>query len=506
MKKLMKSAILIFIMMLLAKFLALLKEILLAQKFATSYIVDAYMVITSLPTIIFTVFASGFSNSYLPVFMRVEEGKKNDFFNNVFNILLIISLLLVMICFIFIKEIVFLLAPGFDERTRDIAIKFARIVIFYLPFYTLFAILSAHFQAKEKFILNNFCDFVLTNIILIISMFITSPNNPEILLYGYVISGIFSFLILYIRYIKNDKNNYRVKVNFKDNNFKQLYKIAIPFGLSSLINQLNTMIDKIFSSSLGEGITSALNYANKLQLLPYSLIVSIILGVLSPKINKAFAIQDRKSVLLYIQIVIMISLYISLPVLIILFGFSEQIVKFLFERKEFTSKSTILVANCLAYYALGIPFYALREIFTRILMANYRQKIVLKNTIISVVLNIILNIIFIRFIDYKGLALSTSLSGIVSCLLMNYSLKEFNLKLFNKNEMKEILKIIISSLGIFVISLYFYKNMLFFMKSNVAFFISICISILMYLIFTYFFKVKILMYLVEEIKKIKFNT
>ena len=83
MKKIVKSALLVVVMMLISKVLGLLREIFLAQQFGTSYIVDAYTVACTLPTVLFTLFASGFSNSYLPVYMRINEPeKKNFFFNN----------------------------------------------------------------------------------------------------------------------------------------------------------------------------------------------------------------------------------------------------------------------------------------------------------------------------------------------------------------------------------------------------------------------------------------
>lgn len=505
MKKIVKSAILVFIMLLLSKILALFKEVLIAEKFATSYIVDAYTVVISLPTIVFTVFASGFSSSYLPLFMRLKENEKNRFFNNIFNILLVFSIVILIICFIFNRTIIFLLAPGFDKKTIEIAIKFIKIIVFYFPFYVLFSMLSAHLQAKEKFILSSFCNYILTNIILIISIFLSSYKKTNILLYGYVVSGFLSFFILYITLIYRKEIKYVFLIDFKDENFKQFCKIAIPFGLSSIINQCNAMIDKIFSSSLGEGAVSYLNYANKVQLLPYSLIISITLAILSPKINKAVAENDNENYLFYVSTVIMFSCYISLPILIILFTLSEPIIKFLFERGKFNIDSTLIVAKCLSYYSLGIPFYALREILNIVFVANYKQDIILKNTIISIVLNIVFNLIFIKIFGYGGLALSTSLSGIISYLIMNHNLKKLGLNSFYKYQFsKEILKMLVSAIIIGIINIFFYKYLCAFINFNISFIIILCINILVYLIFTYLLKVKILIYVFEEIKKIKY--
>ena len=80
MKKIVKSALLMAAMMLVSKVLGLLREVFLAQQFGTSYIVDAYTVACTLPTVLFTLFASGFSNSYLPVYMRINEAERKNYF------------------------------------------------------------------------------------------------------------------------------------------------------------------------------------------------------------------------------------------------------------------------------------------------------------------------------------------------------------------------------------------------------------------------------------------
>lgn len=498
MKKCIKSITLVFTMLLLSKILALSKEALIAGKFAASYIIDAYTVVISLPSIIFAIFVSGFSNSYMPIFLRIEDEEKNSFFNNVFNVLLIISLLISILCFILSEKIIFLLAPGFDKKTIDIAVRFTKMIVFYFPFYILFNILSAHLQAKERFILSSFCNYILINVILLISIYLSSKKRINILIYGYVISGFLSFFILYLVLLIKKEIKYIFLIDLENDHLKNFIKISIPFGISSLINQINGMIDKMFSSTLEEGMTSSLNYANKIQLLPYSLIISITLSILSPKINKAFIKKNREDYLFYIKLITLFSLYISLPVVVILFIFSEQIIKLLLERGEFNSEITLIVANCLAYYSLGIPFYALREILNIIFIANNKQKLILKNTIISVVLNVVLNYFLIKTLNYKGLPLSTSLSGIISCLLMNNALRNLKLNLFSLDQLKEIFKILISSIIIGIFAIITYKNLCTFVDFKISIMISLSISGILYISITYFLKIKILVYFIKK--------
>lgn len=492
-----KSAIYITIMMLISKVLALGKEILLAEKYGTSYITDAYMIAISLVNVLFSIYANGFANSYLPVFMRIKQGEEKNFFNNTFSILIVISLVFSTLCFIFSDFLVDILAPGFNMRGKQLTGNFIRIIVFYLPFYTASSLFSAHLSVKERFLCSNFCEHIVINILLIISIIISSHKNINFLIYGYLISMCISSIIQYFNLKIRNEIDYKFQFNLKNSEFKQLSMVAIPFGLSSLISKVNIIIDKIFSSSLGEGITSAINFADKLQTLPYTLIISTIIVVYRPKINKFFSENNKESGIFYARIALAIALYISLPIVVVLFNFSIPIIRFLLERGAFNENSTVIVANSLLLYAIGIPFYSCREIASNILIANYKQNKILKNIVTMVILNIVFNYIFIKILGYKGLALATSLSGVIGCFLMNYDLIKLNIFIFKKNVFIDIIKILISSIISCITCINSYSILYSIINPTFSLLISLFTFGFFYLIFTILFKVEIIILLID---------
>lgn len=496
-----KSVIFVTIMMFVSKFLSLLKEILLAQKFGISAITDAYTVAISLNDVLFALFAVGFSGSYIPVFMRVKKEEREQFFNNVLNVLVIISMLISIICFICSEYITTILAPGFDIKTRLLTISFIKMMTFYLPFYTAFMMLSVHANAKELFLCSQFCELILINVIIIIFTELSSKNY-NFLLYGRILSIVVAFVVLFINLKLKKEIDYRFFIKFNQKDLKKLCLLAIPFGLSSLVNQVNMIIDRVFSSSLNEGVVSALNYANKIQILPFSLIISVIITVYRPRINKFFAEKDMKTGLFYAKKAIEIAIYIALPISVLLLNFSFPIIKFLFERGAFDQSSTKMVGTCLSYYALGIPFYSYREVTNNVLAANYKQKTILKNAIIAVFFNIVLNSILIKVIDYRGLALSTSISGIISCILISFDLKKINLSLLHKKQGIDILKIIFSSIVASYICVNMYNILYKILSQQISLLLSLCIFSIVYSLITLLIKVEIIVYFFYELNLI----
>ena len=446
MKKIVKSALLVVVMMLISKILGLLREIFLAQQFGTSYIVDAYTVACTLPTVLFTLFASGFSNSYLPVYMRINNPeKKNFFFNNLVSLLTAFSLVLMVVCLLASAQIAKILAPGFNEETYNLTVRFVQGIVFYLPFYTAFNIFTAQATAYEDFIASNFCDFIVCNVVVIISIVLATPETPMVLIYGYVISMAVATGLMGLRLKQKKYVRFSFAFKINDSSFLQICSLALPMGIAMLTNQINSVVDKMFSSALGEGITSALSYANKVQLIPYSLITSIFLSLCLPRMNMCFANGDNKTGLSYSKRALAIALFIAVPVIFAIFAFSEPMIALLFERGAFDSEATHVTAACLVCYALGMPFYAFREIAAKTLTAVLQQKQVLKNTIIAVAVNILLNFIFVKLLGYKGLALATSVAGFCAAVLMNVDLKKNQLVILEKTMLVDLLKIFVAS-------------------------------------------------------------
>lgn len=474
----------------------------MAEQFGTSYIVDAYVICCSLPSVLFSVFASGFARSYQTIYVRImNEKQKNLFFSNVVNILTCISILLAITCYAFSAELTNLLAPGFDVKTSELAASFIRIIIVYLPFSVVFNILCVQAYTRENFIFCNFCNYIVVNIIIIISIMLSSIN-VFFLIYGQVLAIAVATILLSIYLFSKKIFMYEFYISPFSNDFKQLCAMAIPIGGSVLINQINTVIDRVFASTLGVGITSSLCYADKIQLLPYTLVVSVIIIICTPRINTYFAQGDQNKGVFYIKLATLVTIYLSIPVVFILCPFSYPIVQLIFERGGFDTESTIITSSCLRFYALGIPFYAFREISSVALMANLRKDLILKNSIISILLNIIMNLVFVQSFGYLGLPLATSLSGMIVSAIIVRDMKKIDLSIFDTSIINDILKIIfVSFLSFAVVNCAMTVfSKIFIFKYNII--LSITIFILIYIGFSIVLNIRIILFVYKNM----FNT
>ena len=196
-KNLARSASVTAFLLIISKILGFAREVFLADCFGTTYIADAYVIAASLPSVLFALFASGFTQSFIPSYVRTDPKNRAHFFSNTCSVLLLISLLITSVCIAFRQNIVSLLAPGFSAEPAALTARFIAVISFYLPIFTIFNVLTAYLAAQEDFIPGGFCDFILVNLVLIASILIATPQRPMILAYGYVASMILALAVLW---------------------------------------------------------------------------------------------------------------------------------------------------------------------------------------------------------------------------------------------------------------------------------------------------------------------
>ncbi len=492
MKSLTRITIIVFLITILSKILGIIRESILAFQFGTSYVVDAYSIAISFPSIIFAIFAGGVARSFVPIITRIKQPqKKIAFTNNVSIVLGTISLIFAAACMIFSGKITELLAPGFGTESETLAKHFIFLISMNLPIMVVYNIILAYLTSEEHFIVVNLCNSILANVIIIFSILVASVYHVDLLIWGYMLSYIIPLVCLTVFSCKRTDYEIRMEFKLKDSDFVELIRLAIPLGASLLLNQINSMVDRALASLIGEGAIAVLTYANKVQLLFYTLITTIVINVCYPRINKFFAEDKYDEGMNYISKGMMITSFVGIPVTVGLICFAEPIISLLFERGAFGSESTLGTAHCLLFYSIGMIFYSYREILLHALAAHKKQKMILKNTMIAIGINIILSVVLINFMQEKGLALATSIAGLVASMLMYNDIRKLNLKLWNKCMVLDLIKTCILSAIAAIIGIFIYGALNSLFMETIALLGAIVGMCVIYLVGALFFKMNI---------------
>lgn len=501
--KLAGKALAMLIILMLSKLLGFLRDVLLAYKFGTSETVDAYSVAISVPGILFAFFASGLNQSYLPFYSRIKDkNRKEGFFSNILLVYIIIAIVATLVSFFLRNQIAVMVAPGFDDLRHEVATSFIGVIVWMFPFYMLYSILSAQLQSTEDFSASYICGFIVVNLVIIASITISNSSNRSLLVVGYVMAYVLSALILGLYFVKKSTIGFKPHRKEVIKDFRDLIVIAIPVGLSFMVNQLNSVTDSIFTSLFNSGITSGLSYANKTQNVFLTLTTTVFMSVVFPRLNNCFAKQKNKEGMSYIRKGLMVSSLLSVPFACFVFFFSNEIVVAIFRHGAFDDTSTYVTAGCLTMYAIGIPFYSLGEIWTRSLTAALKQKRILLITVITVAFNIVADYLFMRLIGYTGLALATSVSGILLSTLLFRDIRRCGLSCIDKTVIIEMVRIIIATAfttGLTIVINYFIQEGV---NAIVRLSVLTVSFMVLYFIFCMVLRVTVLKWLLKNIKGI----
>src|SRR5665648_500118 len=136
---------------LISKLLGFVREMVMANFYGTSYIVDAYVMSTAIPSIIFGGIFGAVATAYMPTYSIIKE-QKGKVEGDRFTSQIILSLLASAVGVVFSDQIVRLFASGFTGETANLTSFFVKITFAYVIFTSTANILDAYLHYKGIFL------------------------------------------------------------------------------------------------------------------------------------------------------------------------------------------------------------------------------------------------------------------------------------------------------------------------------------------------------------------
>lgn len=490
-----------------SKSLGLFREIFIASKFGSGYQTDTFFLAIAGVGLFTSMLTLSINTSIIPVLTEIEskegKNKKTYHINNLLNIIVILSLVIASIAWVLSPYIISIMGAGFSEEQYKLAVNLMRIGVPGIVFASIIGVFRGYLQYNNLFIESSTSELPYNITFLIYLIFLTGYYG----IYGLMVASVLAIglqFILQIKSLRKINYKYYFTLNFKDKYFIKILYLVGPILISVSINDLNKIVDRTLASGLVVGSISALNYSARINSLVLAILITAISTVLFPVLTKSALGNDKTDFKKLIINGTNIILILIIPITLITIILSENITSVLFERGEFDSKDSYMTSNALIFYTIGLIGMALRTYYEKAFFALHDTRTPMVNGIITVLLNILLNIILIGPLEYKGLALATSISTLLTTVLLFYGLK----RKIGRIELSEIFicffKTIISSL-IMGIIVYFYKISFMGHRVNLIYdiisLLFICIiALIVYIVILYLMKSKELKYFTSLLK------
>ena len=418
-----------------SRLLGYMRDILIAVFLGAGPLADAFFVAFRIPNTFRRLFSEGtFNAAFVPSYSSINNKKKSEnFANNIFSLLILGLLSLVFLIEIFMPIFVFLIAPGFegDNSKMELAITLTRITFPFLLFVSLASFLSAILNSHNKFAAASAAPIILNIFLILVLIFgkILDDQLVYYLSYAVTISGIIQFIFLYFFVKKSYKPQF--KFSFKiDEKIKLFFKKLLPSIFSSGVTQINILVGTIIASFQASAV-SYLYYADRIYQINLAIAGIAIGTVILPQLSKHVQNKKKEKIHLIQNKALELSLFLSIPAAIALLIASEEIISSLFGYGSFDQESVKKSAQALFYFGLGLPAFSLIKIFSTFFFARHETKIPFYISLISVLLNIFISIIFFKEIGFLIIPIATSISSWLNAISLFIILK--NKKLFNFN-------------------------------------------------------------------------
>lgn len=470
MSKVAKAALGLMAATLIAKILGFGRELTLASAYGASSTSDAFLVAMNIPAVIFTAIGTSLGTAFIPLYCEVNssQGEKASikYTNNIFNVVVLICIAISIIGVILTPQVVKLFALGFKGETMEKAVYFTRAMILGIPFLGISYIMMAYLQVKENFIIPGLMS-VPYNTCIIISILLSVKTSPYILPWGALI-GLLGQFLFQLPFAMKKGFRYKPYINLKDEYLKKMFWLVAPVLIGVAVNQINTIVDRTIASTLVEGSISALNYANKLNQFVMGMFIVSISSVVYPMLSKLSTennkVKFNQSIIKAINIVILLVIPISVGAIIL----STPIVKILFQRGEFDARATYMTSVALVFYSIGMIGFGLRDILGKVFYSLQDTRTPMINGAIAMGLNIILNILFVKFTNMQlaGLALATSTAALVTVTMLFISLRIKIGPFGGKAILSVFVKAITSALLMAIITIIAYRKVSYFLGSG----------------------------------------
>lgn len=424
-----KDALKLTIMKIITLIILMLSSMLLSR-FRSLDEYGTYSQINIVVTLAISIFAMGFPKS-INYFLASADTKdeKTKFLSTYFTFNTILS---------FITGIVLIIAiPFMSKYFNNFYISKFIFVLFLLPWINIINSSFDNFLIVEKRTSLLMIYRIARGIVTLFLIIVTYKLNWNFVLYMkcFIISEVIFTVIIYLIVTKLSNT---VLIGMDYSLIKKILKFSLPLGLATIVGTLNIEADKLMVGYFFDTKTLAI-YTNAAKEMPVTIIASSITAVLMPQIVRLLKFKKENDVIdlwgnaTYLSYVFICFFSTAL------FVFAPQVMSFLYSDKYLPGVGVFRLYSLLLL--LRTTYFGM------ILNCLGETKIIFYSSILTLMLNIILNLILFNLFGINGFAIASILSVcFVNILQLKITSNILNIRFKNVMPWHKILNISIINL------------------------------------------------------------
>ncbi len=403
----------------LSKALGLARDSLLTAYFGSGMESDAFLTASTLPTLLFDIVIGGvISASFIPVFNDIMSKRGKDdamkFVNKFVTLILCASFLIMALGIIFSGTLVSMQTNYTGEKhalaARLTAIMFPMIIFTGLAF-SFVGLLQSFGEYKIPSVIS------LVSNLAIILYYVTLGKRFGI--YGLAVTMVIAWslqFLIQIPWIRKFGVRYRPDFHFKSEDIKQTLRLAGPMLVATWVQPLYSIVNQRFASNIDAAVTY-IQQSNRLYTIMVGVFSFVVTNLIFPKLARAVADgNDSEAKSLASSSLRAIALVIA-PLMAGFIILSKPISFIIFHYGKMGDGGVEAISALLKRYCAGMLGLGLNEVLSKVFFSFKDSRTPMRNSIISMAVNIVLAFVLYNLMSTNGLAVATACGSVTNAAL-----------------------------------------------------------------------------------------
>ncbi len=407
----------------LVKIVATFKEFTVAGVYGRSDAMDAFLAAFLIPNLLINLISESMNQALVPTLIRVREHEGHDRAQQLLSsAMLWVSLLLAaatLVMALAARGFFPLIASHFPPAKMDLSIR-----LFYalLP-----VVLITGIATNCTAVLNTFDRFALPALapvatpaaIILGALLLSSRLGIWAMVYATLAGAlIHAGAVAWMM----ELHGYRFRL-FWHGTTEATRDVARQYGpvlLSGVVASGGLLVDQSMAAILPAGSVSALAYANRFVSVVITLLAGAVSSAVTPHFSRMIAYRDWSGCRQTLRTWVRLTALVSTPAALALIAGSHLLIRTAFQHGVFSPADTATVTPVLAMYAIQIPFFVSSRVFYRFLVAMRRTDLIFYGGVVNLALDVVLNLLLMRWYGVAGIALATSLWTVSAFVFLWY--------------------------------------------------------------------------------------
>lgn len=416
-----RAALLVSVASAVVKLMATAKEFVVASYFGRGDALDAFLIAFLVPGFIVSIVSISFNTALIPTLVQVREQKGGEAAQKLFSNMTVLGLGLLLILSGVIAitgpRLLGLVGSGFGPAKLALTCRLFYLLLPWIVINGLVTTCAAVLNAGERFIFSSLTP-LLTPVFGMLFLTVLGRKWGIWAYAGGTLVGALAEAVLLVSRLQHHGFTLWPHWYGMNEETRQVCAQWTPVMAGSLLVCGVGFVDQSMAAMLAAGSVAALNYATRIVSAVAGLFSSSLSTAVTPYFSKMIANGQFAECGHTLRIYRRLTIAVTVPITLALVLLSRPLVTLLYQRGAFTAVDTAIVFRVQSMLAFQIPFYAVSMLHVRLISSLKRNGLLLCGAAINLTLDVILNLICMKYWGVAGIALATSLYYVVSSIFI----------------------------------------------------------------------------------------